>query len=163
MTWFDYTVIAIVGISVVLSLIHGLVREIFSLVSWVAAFVVAQIYVTDVAQLLPPTLSNPSLRLLIGFIAVFITTLLIMTLVAIALSKLIRTAGLGFADRALGALFGLMRGMAIVMIGILVAGLTSLPHQPAWRHAMFSPQLVAVANMLKVWLPYDLEKHINYG
>jgi len=63
----------------------------------------------------------------------------------------------------LGALFGLMRGMAIVMIGILVAGLTSLPHQPAWRHAMFSPQLVAVANMLKVWLPYDLEKHINYG
>jgi len=79
MTWFDYTVIAIVGISVVLSLIHGLVREIFSLVSWVAAFVVAQIYVTDVAQLLPPTLSNPSLRLLIGFIAVFITTLLIMT------------------------------------------------------------------------------------
>jgi|GraSoiStandDraft_4_1057263.scaffolds.fasta_scaffold511021_2 membrane protein required for colicin V production len=163
MTWFDYTVIAIVGISVLLSLIHGLVREIFSLVSWVAAFVVAQIYVTDVAQLLPPTLSNPSLRLLIGFIAVFITTLLIMTLVAIALSKLIRTAGLGFADRALGALFGLMRGMAIVMIGILVAGLTSLPHQPAWRHAMFSPQLVAVANMLKVWLPYDLEKHINYG
>jgi len=163
MTWFDYTVIAIVGISVVLSLIHGLVREIFSLVSWVAAFVVAQIYVTDVAQLLPPTLSNPSLRLLIGFIAVFITTLLIMTLVAIALSKLIRTAGLGFADRALGALFGLMRGMAIVMIGILVAGLTSLPHQPAWRQAMFSPQLVAVANMLKVWLPYDLEKHINYG
>ena len=163
MTWFDYTVIAIVAISVLLSLIHGLVREIFSLVSWVAAFVVAQIYVTDVAQLLPPTLSNPSLRLLIGFIAVFITTLLIMTLVAIALSKLIRTAGLGFADRALGALFGLMRGMAIVMIGILVAGLTSLPHQPAWRHAMFSPQLVAVANMLKVWLPYDLEKHINYG
>ena len=163
MTWFDYTVIAIVGISVLLSLIHGLVREIFSLVSWVAAFVVAQIYVTDVAQLLPPTLSNPSLRLLIGFIAVFITTLLIMTLVAIALSKLIRTAGLGFVDRALGALFGLMRGMAIVMIGILVAGLTSLPHQPAWRHAMFSPQLVAVANMLKVWLPYDLEKHINYG
>jgi len=163
MTWFDYTVIAIVGISVVLSLIHGLVREIFSLVSWVAAFVVAQIYVTDVAQLLPPTLSNPSLRLLIGFIAVFITTLLIMTLVAIALSKLIRTAGLGFVDRALGALFGLMRGMALVMIGILVAGLTSLPHQPSWRHAMFSPQLVAVANMLKVWLPYDLEKHINYG
>ena len=97
-------------------------REIFSLVSWVAAFVVAQIYVTDVAQLLPPTLSNPSLRLLIGFIAVFITTLLIMTLVAIALSKLIRTAGLGFADRALGALFGLMRGMAIVMIGHLGRG-----------------------------------------
>ena len=163
MTWFDYSVIAIIGISVLLSLMHGLVREIFSLVSWVAAFVVAQIYVTDVAQLLPPTLANPSLRLLIGFIAVFITTLLIMSLVAIALSKLIRTAGLGFADRALGAVFGLMRGMAIVMIVILVAGLTSLPRQPAWRQAMFSPQLVAVANMLKVWLPYDLEKHINYG
>ena len=163
MTWFDYAVIAIVGISILLSVMHGLVREIFALASWLVAFVVAQAYATDVAQLLPAAVTNPSVRLLIGFMAVFITTLLGMTLLAVALSKLVKTAGLGFADRALGAVFGLLRGMAIVMIAVLVAGLTSLPRQPEWRHAMLSAHLVAVANTVKVWLPYELEKHINYG
>ena len=156
MTWIDYAVIAIVGVSILLSIIHGLVREILSLVSWVAAFIVAQIYATDVAALLPAALANPSLRLFAGFIAVFLTVLVIMTLLAMAVSGLIKSVGLGFADRALGAVFGLVRGVAIVMIAVL-------PRQTAWRHAMFNEPLVILANWVKVWLPDDMAKHINYG
>ncbi len=93
----------------------------------------------------------------------FLAVLVAMTLLAMALSGLIKTAGLGFADRALGAVFGLVRGLAIVMIAVLLAGLTALPRQPAWRHAMFSAPLVTLANWVKVWLPDDMAKHINYG
>ena len=163
MTWFDYAVIAIVGLSVLFSIIHGLAREILSLASWVVAFVVAEIYAADVAPLLPAAIAHPSLRLLAGFLSVFLMVLIIMTLLAIALSSLIKSAGLGFADRALGAVFGLVRGLAIVMVAVLLAGLTGLPGQPAWRHAMMSAPLVTLANWVKVWLPYDLAKHINYG
>jgi membrane protein required for colicin V production len=163
MTWIDYAVIAIVGISILLSIIHGLVREILSLASWVVAFVVAQMFAGDVAPLLPAALTNSSLRLLAGFLGVFLAVLIAMMLLAMALSGLIKTAGLGFADRALGAVFGLVRGLAIVMITVLLAGLTALPRQPAWRHAMFSEPLVTLANWVKVWLPDDLAKHINYG
>jgi membrane protein required for colicin V production len=163
MTWIDYAVIAIVGISVLLSIIHGLVREILALVSWVVAFVVAQMFATDVAALLPAALTNPSLRLFAGFGAVFLAVLVAMTLVAIGLSRLIKSVGLGFADRALGAVFGLVRGLAIVMIAVLLAGLTALPRQTAWRHAMFNEPLVILANWVKVWLPDDMAKHINYG
>jgi membrane protein required for colicin V production len=163
MTWVDYAVIAIVGLSILLSVIHGLVREIMSLAAWLVAFVVAQMLAGEVAALLPATFANPSLRLLAGFIAVFVAVLVIMTIIAMAVSKLIRTVGLGFADRALGAVFGFVRGLAIVMIAVLVAGFTTLPRQAAWRNAIFTEPLVILANWTKVWLPDDMAKHINYG
>jgi membrane protein required for colicin V production len=163
MTWVDYAVIAIVGLSILLSVIHGFVRELLSLASWIVAFVVAQLYAGEVAAMLPAVLTNASLRLLAGFLAVFLAVLVIMTLLAMAVSSLIRTAGLGFADRALGAVFGFARGVAIVMIAVLLSGLTTLPRQAAWRNAIFTEPLVIMANWTKVWLPDDMAKHIKYG
>ena len=163
MTWFDYAVLAIVGISVLLSIIHGFVRELLALASWIVAFLAAQNYAADVAPLLPAALTSGSLRLLAAFLATFLTVLLAMTLAANLLSRLFRRAGLGAVDRALGAVFGLVRGFAIVMVVVLLAGLTALPRQPVWRDAMLSAPLEALANSIKVWLPYDLSQHINYG
>lgn len=163
MTGFDYAVLAIVGISVLLSIIHGFVRELLALASWIVAFLAAQNFAAAVAPLLPAALTSGAMRLLVAFLAVFLTVLLLMTLAANLLSRLFRAAGLGLADRALGAVFGLVRGFAIVMVVVLLAGLTALPRQPAWRDAMLSAPLEALADAIKVWLPYDLSKHINYG
>lgn len=163
MTGFDYAVLAIVGISVLLSIIHGFVRELLALASWIVAFLAAQNYAADVAPLLPAAMTNGSLRLLAAFMAIFLTVLLAMTLVAMLVSRLFRSAGLGLADRALGAVFGLVRGFAIVMVVVLLAGLTALPRQPMWREAMLSAPLEALANAVKGWLPYELSKRINYG
>jgi membrane protein required for colicin V production len=162
MTWIDYAALAIIGISVLLSVIHGLVRELMALASWIVAFMVAQVYSADVAPVLPAAISNPSLRLLAAFLGLFLTVLLVMTLLAILISKLIKGVGLGLADRALGAVFGLVRGLAFVVTVVLLAGLTELPRQQAWRQAISSGPLVALANVVKVWLPYGLSKHINY-
>src|SRR3990172_145642 len=159
MTGFDYAVLAIVGISVLLSIIHGFVRELLALASWIVAFLAAQNYAADVAPLLPAAMTNGSLRLLAAFMAIFLTVLLAMTLVAMLVSRLFRSAGLGLADRALGAVFGLVRGFAIVMVVVLLAGLTALPRQPVWRDAMLSAPLEALAGAIKIWLPYDLSKH----
>ena len=162
MTWFDYAVLAIVGISVLMSIIHGLVRELLALASWIAAFVVAQTYATDLEPLLPAAIPGPSLRLLAAFMIIFLVLLLAMILLTMAISRLFRRAGLGIGDRVLGAVFGVVRGLAIVMLAVLLAGLTALPKQPEWRQAMFSAPLERLANVIKVWLPYDLSKHINY-
>ena len=163
MTWFDYAVLAIVGISVLLSIIHGFVRELLALASWIVAFLAAQNYAADVVALLPAALTSGSLRLLAAFLGIFLTVLLAMTLAANLLSRLFRGAGLGPVDRALGAVFGLVRGIAIVMVVVLLAGLTALPRQPVWQDAMLSAPLEALANAIKVWLPRDLSQHINYG
>lgn len=162
MTWVDYGVLAIIGISILLSIIHGLVRELMALAAWVVAFIAAQIYAPDVAPLMPAAITSAPLRVLAAFLAVFLTVLVLMSLLAKALSGVVKRVGLGTADRLLGAVFGFVRGLAIVMLVVLLAGLTMLPRQAAWRHAMFSPPLEALANVIKVWLPYDFSKHVNY-
>ena len=163
MTGFDYAVLAIIGVSILLSVVHGLVRELLSLASWIVAFVVAELCAGSLAPMLPAAIPHESLRLLAAFMGVFLIVLLVMTLLAIAVSSLIKTVGLGFSDRAFGAVFGLVRGLAIVLVAVLLAGLTALPREPWWRHAMLSAPLEALANSVKVWLPYDLARHIIYG
>lgn len=163
MTWFDYAVLAIVAISVLLSVIHGFVRELLALASWILAFLAAQTYAAAVVPWLPAAIPGQSLRLLAAFLVIFLSVLLAMTLLAIAISNLVRKTGLSSSDRMLGAVFGLVRGLAIVMIVVLLAGLTTLPRQPAWRHAMLSAPLEELAHVIKVWLPFDFSRHIKYG
>lgn len=162
MTVFDYAVILIMGLSVVLSVIRGAVREVLSLTAWVLAFWAAQSYTVEFSALLPDALSNPSLRLMTGFAVVFLTVLVVMSLIAILSSKLVKASGLSVADRTLGAVFGLARGFLMVLILVLLGGLTSLPRQPMWKNALFSSQLERVATYVKTWLPDGLSKRINY-
>ena len=78
-----------------------------------------------------------------AFIVVLVICLLLFAVVSLLLTKLIAKSGLNGTDRTLGALFGLVRGVVILVLLVLLAGLTPLPHEPAWRNAMFSPPLEA--------------------
>lgn len=162
MTVFDYAVLVIVGLSILLSVIRGLVREVLALLAWVIAFLVATLFSAEVATLVPESVSSAQLRLLLGAAVAFFATLLAMSLLAMAVSRLVKGAGLGFEDRMLGALFGLVRGALVVLVLVLLAGLTTLPRDPVWRNAMLSSPLEALATQVKTWLPGDLAQSIKY-
>src|SRR5665647_133564 len=98
MTVFDYAVLAIVALSILLSVIRGLAREILALLAWVVAFVVANLFGGKLAALLPAQIPNEELRLLAGFVGIFFVVLLLMSLVSIAVSGLVKNAGLGAED-----------------------------------------------------------------
>lgn len=163
MTAFDYCVLAILGISILLSLVRGVVREMVSLMGWIVAFMVANSFAAQFAPILPSFITGESLRMLLGFSALFLATLLATGLVAMAASALTRTAGLGLADRFLGSLFGLVRGLLVVLLIVLAAGLTALPQEPFWRKAVLSGPLEMAAMMAIPWLPKDLSRHINFA
>jgi membrane protein required for colicin V production len=162
MTIFDYVVLLIVGLSILLSVMRGAVREILALASWVAAFLVANTYGVWLAGHLPAAIPGEPLKLLAAFVILFLTMLLLMSLFTIALSELIKTIGLGTFDRGLGAIFGFARGLLIVMVLVILSGLTSLPLQQFWRDAMFSAPLEVVTMKAKVWLPDDFAKRLSY-
>lgn len=162
MTAFDYAVLLIVGISILISVMRGLVREALALTGWVAAFWVAAKFSVPVAPLLPGAIPNETLRMLAAFVALFLGTLLIASLMTIALSELVNKLGLGAVDRGLGALFGLTRGLLIVLVLVLLAGLTPLPRQGFWSNAMLSAPFEAFVAMIKPWLPDTLAKRISY-
>jgi len=162
MTIFDYAVLLIVGLSILLSVMRGAVREVLALTSWVAAFLVANTYSVWLAAQLPAAIPSEALKLLAAFIILFLTVLLLMSLFAIAFSELVKTVGLGTFDRGLGAIFGFARGLLIVMVLVLMAGLTSLPQQHFWHDAMFSSPLEALTMKARVWLPEDFAKRLSY-
>lgn len=162
MTLFDYAVLLIVGASVLLSVMRGFVREVLALASWVIAFVAAGLLSGVVAGWIGTTIPNESWRALAAFAAVFFTTLVGMSLVAMAVSGLMKKAGLGLEDRLLGGFFGFARGVLMVMVLVLLGGLTALPRQPAWNDAMLSPPLEALAAAIKPWLPQILSSNLSY-
>lgn len=162
MTLFDYIVLGVIGISVLLSVLRGFVRESLSLASWVIAFVVAKLYMLQVEPLLPEAIPGEALRLLAAFLILFLLTLLVCSLLAMVLGEIFRKAGLGWVDRSLGAVFGLARGLVMICLAVLLGGLTSLPGEPFWRNALLSPPLEAAVTQLLPWLPQDVAKHIKY-
>ena len=162
MTSFDYAVLAILGISILLSMMRGLVREVLALASWVVAFIVAKVYTLQLAPLLPESIPGEALKFLAAFIILFLATLLVCSLLAIALSHIFKQVGLSWLDRGLGAVFGLLRGVLILMVLVFLAGLTSLPKDARWRNAMFSAPLEAMVVSVLPWLPQDIAKHVKY-
>jgi len=162
MTWVDWAVFAIIGVSVIVSVLRGLVRELLALASWVFAFFAARYLTPVVAPWFSKTVPDETLRLLVAYLVVFVMTLLMMKLLSIAVASLVKAAGLGTFDRMLGAGFGLVRGMVIVLIATLLVGLSILPRQPACRNSLSGARFAAFADTAKAWLPYDLAKRIHY-
>lgn len=150
-------------VSVLLSMARGVVREVLSLAGWVIAFMVANSLAAGFAAMLPASIDGESLRMLTAFVALFLSALLAMSLVTMLVSALVKTVGLGLVDRFLGSLFGLARGLLIVLLMVLSAGLTSLPQESFWQQAMLSKPLETAALKLTTWLPQDLSSRIHYG
>ena len=92
-------------------------------------------------------------RYIAAFVLIVVVVLLVGALLGWLLSRLVRAVGLGFVDRTLGAVLGVARGLLIVVIGVLIAGLTTFPQQDWWHNAMFAPPLVDAALSLRPWLP----------
>jgi membrane protein required for colicin V production len=162
MTVLDYAVLTIIGLSVLLSAIRGLVREVLALLAWAVGFIVASLLAADLAVALPSEIPDERLRSLVAFAGIFLAVLLLMSLLAMGASRLIRNAGLGVEDRVLGGVFGLVRGTLVVMVLVLAAGFTALPRQPVWREAALSGPLQALAGVVKGWLPARLSQRISY-
>ena len=163
MTIFDYVVLVILVVSVLLGVIRGIARELLSLAGWVAALVVANFFAADFAPMLPVGIAGESLRMLVAYAALFLVTMLVMSLVIMLVSAMIKSVGLVLADRLAGSLFGLVRGLVVVLLIVLLAGLTALPKQPFWRQALLSEPLETGVMMLKPWLPEDLSMRIHYA
>ncbi len=162
MTIFDYAVLGILLVSVLLSIFRGAVRELLSLAGWVIAFMAARSLSIDLVPMIPPSIEDESLRMSVAFVAIFLAVLVAMGLIAMLLSALIKTVGLGFIDRMLGSVFGLVRGLMIVLMVVLLAGMTTLPQEPLWQKALLSKTLETAVGLTLPWLPQELSQRIHY-
>ena len=162
MTWFDYIAIMIVALSALLGWWRGLAYEVLSLLSWAAAFLLARLLAASVFPYMPAGLGSEAVRTAAAYAVLFAATLLAGSVVAWSLSKLVKFVGLGKMDGLLGTLFGMVRGVLVVLVLVLLAGLTGLPKETVWRNAWLSKPLENVALATRVWLPDNVAQRVHY-
>jgi len=162
MTIFDYAVLTIIGLSIIFSVMRGMVREVLAILGWVAAFYVGRTYTGQLLPMMPADIPSESLRVLAAFLVLFLATLLLTSLLAIAISAIFKKIGLGWLNRLLGAVFGVFRGLLIVCVVVFLAGLTDLPKDSRWKNAMFSAPIEALVVSMLPWIPENIAKHVKY-
>lgn len=162
MNWADYLIVIVIALSMLIGLWRGLLREVISLATWIAAFAIAFLFAEDGAVHLAPYLDIPSLRIAAAFGGLFLITLLLGGLVGILASYLVHYTGLTGTDRVLGMIFGLARGATVIVLLVLAAGMTPLPKDPWWQQSLLLRHFQDSALWLQGFLPPELAQHIRF-
>ena len=155
-------VLAIIGISIVVSMMRGAIKEMLAIFGWVAAFYVAKTYSPILAPLLPHDIPTEAFKTLAAFLILLVAILFINSLLSIAVSSVVRKIGPGWLNRFLGVVFGFAKGLLIVCVLVLLAGLTSLPKEKMWTDASLSSPLESLVNLALPWLPESVTKHVKF-
>lgn len=161
MTVIDLIALAIVALSCLLGLMRGFVREAVSLSGWLLAFYAAKTLSPSLADSLPG-IDNPSLRYAVALVLVFVTVLLLASIVSIVLRGIVKQAGLAAHDKAVGLLFGIARALLVLVSLTIVAGLTALPKTVAWQESWSHGWLESAAGKIGPWLPQDLAALVQF-
>jgi len=138
MNWVDASIMIVTGLSCIFGIWRGLVKEVLSLVTWVFALLVARMYSEVVADVLFSSFDNITVRYVTAFALIFIGVMMFGTFVNFLMSKLLIFTGLKFADRLLGGLFGIARGVLIVVIGLFFSSFF-LSQAEYWQKSKLIP------------------------
>jgi len=162
MSMLDLIVVLVLVLTVVRGLMRGMVETLFSLAAWMMAFLLGKWGALWVAPLLPIGVENPGVRYFAGFTVVFLGVLIGVLLLGHALASLVKAVGLGSADKVLGGVLGLAKGLVILIGFTLAAGLTSLPRTDFWKQAVLSGSLQAMALRALPLVPGDVAKYVRF-
>lgn len=156
----DWILLGILGLSFLLGAWRGLVYEVLSVFVWIAAFVLAQWYASDMAAKLPMAGSAESLRYAAGFVVVFIGSAFVASVLVQLIKRLVAAVGLRPVDRSLGAVFGLIRGAILILAIAVVMNMTALRSQADWQASQGASYLTGVLIKIKPLLPQDFSKYL---
>lgn len=141
MTGADIAILSVVVISALIGLFRGFVKEVFSLLNWVAALILVYLFRDQVGALLPLGQSvSPLIRAVAGGAIIFVCTLVVGGLLSALINKLVKATGLSGTDRTLGVVFGLLRGSIIILaLLIILPSVSPVAEQPWWQTSQLIP------------------------
>ena len=160
MSWVDIALLVVLGLSILLGLWRGLVYEVLSVAGWVIAFFAAQHYAGAMGEMLPMEQFDPSLRLAAGFALVFIATAFACGLVSWLVKKMVASVGLRPVDRFLGGVFGVARGLLILLGLTVVVSMTPMRTNPDWQGSPVAAGLAQGLSAIKPALPETIGQYL---
>jgi membrane protein required for colicin V production len=158
--WIDWLLLAALLLSIGLGVWRGLVFELLSLLGWVVAYVAAQQLAPQLAPQLPIGDVDAGVRQAAAFALVFVGALIVWLLTAQIVRLLIEATPLTLIDRTLGAGFGLLRGLLVLLVAVTVVALTPARTAEPWAASLGVQWLTALLQGLKPVLPHELVQHL---
>lgn len=139
--WADWAVIIVVVLSTVMSLRRGFIKEALSLVTWVAAFIIARMFHGNMVTLLGDQIESPVVRSIAAFAVLFVGTLIIGAAISFLIGTLIKMTGLTATDRLLGMFFGFARGIILLTVAVALIRLTPFVDAEWWKQSVMIKQI----------------------
>ncbi|MFT4191728.1 MAG: CvpA family protein [Comamonas sp.] len=158
----DWIALAVVAVSFILGAWRGLVSQVLSLAGWLLAFWASYVWATDLAGALPMGGASAAWRLAVAFVLIFIGVVMLVSLVAALLRRLLNLIGLGPVDRALGALFGVARGVLLLMVFAVALRLVGLDAEAWWQESRSSVWLARGLDVVQPWLPQAFQPLLRH-
>ncbi len=159
--WVDMLLLAVLAVSVIVGLIRGFVFEVLSLAGWIAAWFAAQWFAPVAAPYVPLGVPGSALNLGAAFAAVFVAALIVWAIAARLIRLLIQATPLSLPDRGLGAVFGALRGVVLLLAVAAVVGLTPAVRSPAWQQSHGAGVLAALLDGLMPLLPPQVASQLR--
>lgn len=158
--WVDIALLSLLGVSVLLGIVRGLTLELLSLVGWIAAYFAALGLLPWLAPHMPVGTPGSGLRIAAAFAAGFLAALIVWALAARLFSLLVKSTPLVLLDRVLGACFGLVRGLVLLLVLATLVSLTPWARSADWRTSTGAVWLNGALGGLAPLLPAALARHL---
>lgn len=154
MTWLDYTMIAVLAVSTLVSLVRGIAKEMLSLAAWAVSFGVAWYYANGVAKLFSAYLHVAWLRYVASFLIILVATLLLASMISRFIGMVVKTSGMELGDRLWGMVFGLARGVVVVSLLTVVISAMPVRDEPWWKESLLLPYFLGATQWLMKRVPH---------
>lgn len=156
--WVDWLMLGVLALSTLTGLSRGLLFELMSLAGWVIAYVSAQVFSAQLAPYVPIGSAGSSLNLGAAFVSAFVAALMVWGLLARLLRLAIRATPLTVLDRLLGAVFGLARGVLVLLVVATALAYTPAVRSPAWQDSRGAAWLAQALTLFKPMLPVEVAR-----
>jgi membrane protein required for colicin V production len=150
--WIDYSIIAIILVSLLVGVIRGFVCEVISLITWIAALLLAFKFAAPLATHLT-FIKSPMGAYIAAFAGIFLVILIIGITLNVLIRQLWRRTGVPVADRLLGLLLGIARGILIIALILLWVKGSPLKEEPVVKESQLIPPFKPVVDWLQNILP----------
>lgn len=153
MTWLDYGLIGILGISTLFGILRGFAKEAWSLTTWLAAIILGLVYAPLIAPYMVEVVEGEFPQHATAFLAIAISVFLASSLIRLTLAQFFHGVDLGSLNRFLGLTFGFGRGTIVIAILVILLGMSSISNTSAWTNSSVIPHVKPVSDWLLQKLP----------
>jgi membrane protein required for colicin V production len=162
-TWLDIVLLSVMLISGILAMIRGFMREVLSIAAWGAAAIATALLYNKLLPIAKANISSDIVATGAVIGGVFLVTLLVVSIITVRISDMILDSRIGALDRTLGFLFGLGRGLIIVVVAfVFFAWLVPPGKQPEGvRNAKSRVVLENTGEWLQALLPQDMDNYLS--